>query len=311
MRRERPLIAVAAEAITKAYGKGSHRVVALDGASFEARSGEVVALLGRNGAGKSSLLRILSGRDHADAGRATVFGLDVNRQSHLVAPLTGVLVDRPGFLGGLSVQANLELVARRRGLSGAASSELLERCGLHRAARGRMLRACSLGMRQRLGIAAALIGGPPLLMLDEPTNGLDPGGIAWVRELIRGHADGGGVVLLASHLLGEVEAVADQVVVLQDGRVVRRGSPAALARSVVAPMRLRTTSGPAARKASSVLTSIGVEVVALHHEEVQLRPSAAQLDRLSLVLASEGVAVVALEPMVSPLEALLDARETG
>jgi ABC-2 type transport system ATP-binding protein len=262
-----------------------------------------VAVVGRNGAGKSTLLRILTGLVRADAGTVAILGHAVPDCVADAAPFVGSLVDRPGFLGGLSGHANLEIVARRHGLSGRAVHDVLDRCEITTEARRRVVSTYSLGMRQRLGLAAALLGDPPLLILDEPTNGLDPAGITWVREVVRGCVDAGGAVLLASHLLGEVEAICDDVVVLRNGSAVHAGTMAQLLATVSVPLRVRVT-GPA-EAARRSLASAGIEAEVVRDGELAVAADPAERARLSLVLAADGIAVTALEPATNPLEVLL------
>ena len=195
---------------------------AVDGVSFRARPGRVTAFLGRNGAGKSTTLRILLGLDHAGGGTATIDG---RRYRDLPSPLrkVGALIDGAGPLPERRAIDHLSWIARTHGISRARIREVLEPTELDEVARQRTGKY-SLGMRQRLGIAAALLGEPEVLILDEPVNGLDPDGIRWARRLMRDHAATGGTVLVSSHLMGEVAGTADDVVVIDHGRIVADGS---------------------------------------------------------------------------------------
>ncbi len=194
----------------------------LDDVSFEARPGRVTAFLGPNGAGKSSTLRILLGLDRADGGHALVDG---RPYASLRDPLRtlGSMLDGSGAHRSRTARNHLAWVARTAGISRRRIDEVLDEVGLADAARVRVGRY-SLGMGQRLGLAAALLGEPAALVLDEPVNGLDPEGIRWIRGLLRGHADAGGTVLLSSHLMGEVAGIADDLVVIAGGRVVTAGT---------------------------------------------------------------------------------------
>ncbi|RMI45201.1 ABC transporter ATP-binding protein [Streptomyces triticirhizae] len=205
------------DGVTKRHGP---RTVLTD-VTFRALPGRVTAFLGPNGAGKSSALRILLGLDRASSGAALVNGL---RYRDLRTPLrtVGALLDGSGAHGSRTARAHLAWVARSNGIPGRRVAEVLERVGLAAAGRTRV-RRFSLGMGQRLGLAAALLGEPEVLVLDEPANGLDPAGVRWLRELLRGHADGGGTVLLSSHQIGEVAEVADDLAVIAGGRVVAHG----------------------------------------------------------------------------------------
>lgn len=194
----------------------------LDDVGFAARPGRVTAFLGPNGAGKSSTLRILLGLDRPSAGHALVDGRPYRS---LREPLrtVGSMLDGPGAHRSRRAWDHLAWIARSNGIPRRRIGEVLEQVGLADAGRVRVGRF-SLGMGQRLGIAAALLGEPPALVLDEPVNGLDPDGIRWIRHLLRQHADAGGTVLLSSHLMAEVAGLADDLVVIAGGRVVAAGT---------------------------------------------------------------------------------------
>lgn len=196
--------------------------VILDHVDLTASPGRITAFLGPNGAGKSSTLRILLGLDASDGGRALVDGRPYR---HLSRPLgvLGSMLDGSGAHRTRTGRAHLRWIARSHGIGNRRVDEVLEQVGLAGASRQRVGQY-SLGMGQRLGIAAALLGRPAALVLDEPANGLDPDGIRWLRGLLRDHADAGGCVLLSSHLIGEVAGLADDVVMLADGRVVASGA---------------------------------------------------------------------------------------
>lgn len=193
----------------------------VDDVSFTAVPGRVTAFLGPNGAGKSSTLRILLGLDRASAGTALIDGAPYRA---LRRPLwtVGAMLDGPGANKGRTARAHLRWVAQSNAIPLRRVDEVLERTGLREAARMR-IGGFSLGMGQRLGIAAALLGDPRVLVLDEPTNGLDPDGIRWMRRLLRALADEGRTVLVSSHLMGEMEDTADDFVVIARGRVVAAG----------------------------------------------------------------------------------------
>ncbi|MEU4692569.1 ATP-binding cassette domain-containing protein [Actinoplanes sp. NPDC023714] len=190
--------------------------------SFEARPGRVTGFLGPNGAGKTSTLRVLLGLDRARGGTALVNG---RRYEEWPRPLTvaGALLDGSGAHRARSARAHLRWLAASNRLPRSRVDEVLELVDLAGEARKRAGRF-SLGMSRRLGLAAALLGDPPVLVLDEPINGLDPGGIRWMREFLRSSADEGRTVLLSSHLMGELAGVADDVVIIDRGRVVARGT---------------------------------------------------------------------------------------
>jgi ABC-2 type transport system ATP-binding protein len=212
-----PMIAV--EHLSKRYG----RQPAVDDISFRCEPGTVTGFLGPNGAGKSTTLRMITGLTIPNAGTATV--LDTSYRS-LPNPgrEVGVLLDASAQHSGRSGREALTLSAKVLGVDRRRVDELMEYVGLSRSAGRKRVGTYSLGMRQRLGIAQALLGDPRVLILDEPANGLDPEGIAWMRRLLRDFADRAGTVLLSSHLLREVEAVADQLIVIGKGRIVAQGS---------------------------------------------------------------------------------------
>ncbi len=194
----------------------------LHGISLEARPGRVTGFVGPNGAGKSSTLRCLLGLDRADGGRALICGRPYRE---LREPLrtVGAMLDGSGAHPSRTARGHLAWVASGAGIGRRRVTEVLDAVGLGGAA-GRRVRTFSLGMGQRLGLAAALLGDPEVLILDEPVNGLDPEGIRWIRTLLRRRADAGGTVLLSSHVLAELAEVADDVVVIADGRVRAAGT---------------------------------------------------------------------------------------
>jgi ABC-2 type transport system ATP-binding protein len=207
------------ENLTKRFGAKT----VVDDVSFRVEPGTVTGFLGANGAGKTTTLRLLTGLSEPDGGQAVVLG---GRYRDLPNPgrRVGVLLDAAAQHGGRRGREALAISAQLMGVDQRRSSELLDLVGLDRSAAKKRVRHYSLGMRQRLGIAHALLGDPEVLILDEPANGLDPPGIRWMRELLRDFADRGGTVLLSSHLLHEVQALADRVVIIDLGRIVAQGS---------------------------------------------------------------------------------------
>jgi ABC-2 type transport system ATP-binding protein len=195
--------------------------------SFRCEPGTVTGFLGPNGAGKTTTMRMLCGLSEPDAGRATVLG---GRYRDMGDPglRVGILLDAAAQHGGRRGREALAVSAQMLGVPERRIDEVLELVGLDRGAARKRVRAYSLGMRQRLGLAHALLGDPEVLILDEPANGLDPEGMRWMRGLLRDFADRGGTALLSSHLLHEVEAVADQLVIIGGGRIVAAGSRAEL-----------------------------------------------------------------------------------
>ncbi|CAN5478562.1 ATP-binding cassette domain-containing protein [soil metagenome] len=209
--------------LTRTYGS----FTAVDYVSFTAQPGRVTGFLGPNGAGKSTTMRILVGLTPAGSGTATVCG---SRFADLPNPgrQVGVLLDASAQHAGRSGREILTIAQRTLGLPADRVDAMLARVSLTEDEAERRVRNYSLGMRQRLGIAVALIGDPEVLILDEPANGLDPAGIRWMRDLLRDYANRGGTVLLSSHLLHEIEVIADDLVVIGNGRIVASGTKADL-----------------------------------------------------------------------------------
>ncbi|MEV6488460.1 ATP-binding cassette domain-containing protein [Actinoplanes sp. NPDC051633] len=214
---------ITVEHLSKRYG--THPAV--DDVSFTCRPGTVTGFLGPNGAGKSTTMRMITGLTPPTAGHATVDGVPYQRLGN-PGRRVGVLLDASAQHSGRTGREVLTLAAMTMGIERRKVEESLDRVGLNATAAKRRVKAYSLGMRQRLGLAYAMLGDPRVLILDEPANGLDPEGIFWMRGLLRDFADAGGTVLLSSHLLREVEAVADQLVVIGGGRIVAQGDKAEL-----------------------------------------------------------------------------------
>jgi len=212
--------------LSRTYG----RLAAVDHVSFTARPGRVTGFLGPNGAGKSTTMRVMVGLTPPTSGTATVLG---RRYADLPDPgrEVGVLLDASAQHAGRTGRETLRVAARTMGLPASRVDEMLDLVSLTPTEAGRRVRNYSLGMRQRLGIATALIGDPDVLILDEPANGLDPAGIRWMRDLLRGFANRGGTVLLSSHLLHEIEVIADDLVVIGQGRIVAQGTKSELLES--------------------------------------------------------------------------------
>ncbi|MGB7447536.1 MAG: ATP-binding cassette domain-containing protein [Ornithinimicrobium sp.] len=211
------------ESLTKSYGD----FTAVDDVSFTAAPGRVTGFLGPNGAGKSTAMRMMVGLTKPTRGDVRINGrhfTDMENPGRSV----GVLLDASAQHAGRSGREILTIAQRTMGLPRERVEEMVERVSLTPQEAGRRVRNYSLGMRQRLGIAAALIGEPSVLILDEPANGLDPAGIRWMRDLLRGYANEGGTVLLSSHLLHEIEVIADDIVVIGRGRIVAQGTKAEL-----------------------------------------------------------------------------------
>ena len=211
------------EGLSRAYGD----FLAVDDISFECQPGRVTGFLGPNGAGKTTTMRVMVGLTPATKGRVTIGGhlyKDIPNPGRHV----GVLLDASEQHAGRTGREVLTLGAKTMGLDLARVDEMLELVSLDRKEAKRRVRNYSLGMRQRLGIAHALLGDPAVLILDEPANGLDPAGIRWMRGLLKGYAERGGTVLLSSHLLHEVEIIADEMILIGRGKIVARGDKKSL-----------------------------------------------------------------------------------
>jgi ABC-2 type transport system ATP-binding protein len=210
---------IEAEKLTKRFGG---RAV-VDDVTFRCEPGTVTGFLGPNGAGKTTTMRMICGFSTPDSGSAGVLGGEYRRLPN-PGRRVGVLLDASAQHGGRRGREALAISAQTMGVEEKRVDDLLGLVGLDRSAARKRVRQYSLGMRQRLGIANALIGEPEVLILDEPANGLDPQGMRWMRALLRDFADRGGTALLSSHLLHEVEAVADHVVIIAGGRIAAMGT---------------------------------------------------------------------------------------
>ncbi len=248
-------IAIRTENLSKTFGRKSRRVEAVKNLNLEVRAGQVYGFLGPNGAGKTTTIRMLMDLIRPSKGQAFVFGRPVRRQ-HQVLRRVGAIVEHASFYDFLSAQKNLEVLARTgNGFDAERISALLEQVGLAERA-GHRVGGYSTGMRQRLGLAAALLHDPELLILDEPTSGLDPAGIHEVRTFLRNLVDQQGkTVFLSSHLLGEVEQVCDRVAIIHKGEIVREGPVSELLGS---ELQLRVQAAPLDRAANVLRQSWAV-----------------------------------------------------
>ncbi len=240
--------AIRVEAVSKTYGRGQRQIRAVNGVDLEVQPGQVFGLLGPNGAGKTTLIRMLLDLIRPTTGRLALYGQDV-QLNHAVLKRVGALVESPAAYSYLSARENLAVLAHTAGhYDRARIDDLLRQVGLADRA-GQAVKGYSLGMKQRLGLAAALLGSPDLLILDEPTNGLDPAGIQELRGFIREQVDKQGrTVCLSSHLLNEVEQVCDRVAIINKGKIVREGRVADLL--AASNSRIRVNAAPIDRAAA-------------------------------------------------------------
>jgi ABC-2 type transport system ATP-binding protein len=240
--------------------------LALNGMSFMVSPGEITGFVGPNGAGKSTTMRVVLGLDAPEQGRALISG---QPYAKLRRPLShiGAMLDAGALQPGRTARNHLLWLAHSQGLSGRRVDEVIEQAGLEKAAR-RKAGGFSLGMRQRLGIAAAMLGDPPVLMLDEPFNGMDPEGIVWMRGYLRSLAAQGRAVLVSSHLMSELEDSADHLVVVGRGKVIADTSVAALITAASGDRVTLRTSAQA--QAMTALARVGATVSAGGHDTVEV-----------------------------------------
>jgi ABC-2 type transport system ATP-binding protein len=258
-------------------------VVALDGMTFTVAPGQVTGFVGPNGAGKSTTMRVILGLDAPDEGQALVGG---QRYQSLRHPLSyvGSLLDAGALQPSRTARNHLLWLARSQGLAAQRVDLVIEQSGLQKAAR-RRAGGFSLGMRQRLGIAAAMLGDPPVLMFDEPFNGMDPEGIVWMRGFLRSLAEQGRAVLVSSHLMSELEGSADHLVVVGRGKVIADTTVADLIAAASGDrVSLRTTAQP---DAIGALTHAGATVAASDRDTLTV--SGLTPERVVAVLSGAGV----------------------
>ncbi|MFF5261604.1 ABC transporter ATP-binding protein [Actinomadura viridis] len=277
--------------LTKRYGRSA----AVDGLSFRARPGAVTGFLGPNGAGKSTTMRVLLGLDAPTSGRALVNG---RRYRSLRRPMreVGALLDANAVHGGRSALDHLRWMARANRIPGARVTEVLEQVGLAGVARKRV-GGFSLGMRQRLGIAGALLGDPGVLVFDEPVNGLDPDGVRWIRELMRSLAAGGRTVLISSHLMSEMALTADRLVIIGRGRLIADTSVDELAERFRRGVLVRS---PRAPELAAALAAAGAEVDAGADGELSVH--GLEVARIGDLAAARGIPLHEVTPRSASLE---------
>jgi ABC-2 type transport system ATP-binding protein len=295
--------AVRARGISKFFGE----VVALDGVDLDIAEGQVHGLVGPNGAGKTTVLGLLLGLAVADGGDLEILGSPMHRTLALPDGVAG-FVDGPGLYPSLTARQNLAALARLRDGGFDGIGDALEQVGLSAVADDRV-RGFSLGMRQRLGLAAALLTRPRLLVLDEPANGLDPAGTRQVHRVLTGLAAGGTSVVLSSHRMDDLAALCSEVTILATGRVVFSGPVSKLAAETdELDYRLRTSDPAAARRVAAETPELRLvpDDDLLRRQDAEalvVRGVVPALDDLVTRLVGAGVAVRELAPVVAPLEA--------
>jgi ABC-type multidrug transport system ATPase subunit len=287
--------------LTKRYGD---RVVAVDRLALRVRRGEVYGFLGPNGAGKTTTLRMLLGLVRPTSGDASVLGAPPGSPPGLAR--IGAMVEGPGLYPYLSGRDNLRVLAGHAGVPRGRVEAVLGEVGLRDRA-GDRAGTYSMGMRQRLGVAAALLKDPELLVLDEPTNGLDPAGMAEMRAFVAGLAQRGVTVLLSSHLMGEVEQVCDRVGVIRSGVLVAEGTVAQLRGQA----RLRVRAEPP-EQALEVLRALpGAGEVTRVGDELEVATGAAEASEINRALVHAGIAVSELHARRASLEDVFLELTTG
>jgi ABC-2 type transport system ATP-binding protein len=295
---------IEAGGLSKRFG----RQLAVDDVTFTCAPGTVTGFLGPNGAGKSTTMRLICGLARPTAGSATVLG---TRYRDIANPAlhVGVMLDASAQHSGRTGRESLRLCAETIGADPAKVPEMLDRVGLERSAAKKRIGKYSLGMRQRLGLGQVLMGDPQVLILDEPANGLDPQGIIWLRELLRDFAAGGGTVLLSSHLLHEVDAIADRLILINRGKVVAQGAKSELLAASGTIVRSADQAGLA-----RALTAAGIEF----SESTNGLVASAEGEQVGAAALAGGVALSELRPAEGGLEELFlslteddDAPEAG
>jgi ABC-2 type transport system ATP-binding protein len=282
---------IVVDRLTKSFGS----LTAVDDLSFTVDPGRITGFLGPNGAGKTTTLRMLLGLVRQTSGTATISGrryADIHQPQRVV----GSALEATGFHPGRSGRNHLMVLADTAGVDGHRVDEMLELVGIPAAAR-RRAGGYSMGMRQRLGLAAAMLGDPQVLLLDEPANGLDPEGIRWLRGFLRHLSSEGKTILVSSHMLQEVEQTVDDVVIIANGRLVKQGSTADLHGEQTALVRSADQTGLASALARAGLDATPADGGALH-------VATGDLPRIGAVALDARIAVHELRSVGADLEAL-------
>ena len=277
--------------LTKRYGT----IAAVDGLSFSVSRGTVAGFLGPNGAGKTTTMRVLLGLAAPTSGESRVLGVPY---AHLSDPLrrVGAVLEITGFHPGRTGRNHLRVMAREGGISEERIDSTLAQVGMTEAA-GRRVGQYSLGMKQRLGLASAMLGDPEILILDEPANGLDPAGVAWLRAFLRAFADAGRTVFVSSHVLGEISQIADRLVVIDKGKLVAEGPVAQITGTSGGTVVVRS---PGAERLRTALEMAGASVET--DAEGALHVSGMLADRVGEIAAAERLVLHELRTQQATLE---------
>jgi ABC-2 type transport system ATP-binding protein len=295
------MAAIEITGLRKVYGS-RRPVVALDGLDLEVPLGGVFGFLGPNGAGKTTTIRAMVGHLRASSGRIRLLGADVADSLATVIDQVGAFVEQPSFFPGFSGRRNLALLARSRGFPPARVGQVLDTVGLSERADGRFA-GYSLGMQQRLGVAAVLLKDPRLLIMDEPTNGLDPAGMLEMRTMFRRLGAEGRTVFVSSHLLSEVQQTCDQVAVVARGRCVASGSVADLLRGQISRYRVRIPGGNTElQQAAALLRAQGTTVEPDADDMLIVAVGLQDAHEVTRVLADAGIFLAELTPVERTLE---------
>jgi ABC-2 type transport system ATP-binding protein len=285
------MTAISVRGLTKRFGD----ITAVNDLSFDVAHGTITGFIGPNGAGKTTTLRMLLGLVHPNAGTALVDGSPYHRLDR-PAFTVGAALEATGFHPGRTARNHLRILAHPNRIATSRVDEVLKEVDLADAAR-RRVGGFSLGMRQRLMLAGALLGDPRILVLDEPTNGLDPAGVHWLREFLRARADAGGTILVSSHLLAELALSADAVVIIKDGRLVTEGTVDELRRHTGSWVLVRT---PQADELFTMLVSRGFRAELSSPDQVVARDVTTQ--EVGEAVAAAGLVVYEMKAEQQNLE---------
>jgi ABC-2 type transport system ATP-binding protein len=294
--------AIEALALTKEYRGHRGPVKALDGLDLEVPEGGVFGFLGANGAGKTTTIRAIVGHLRTNRGSLRVLGAEIPNALPTVIDRIGALVEQPSFFPGFSGRRNLELLARGRKISRTKVTEVLTTVGLEARADSRFA-TYSLGMKQRLGVAAVLLKDPELLILDEPANGLDPQGILEMRTLLRELAGQGRTIFVSSHILSEIQQMCDRVAIVAHGRTIASGSVHELLRGAVSRFRVAVPGGPDEQTAAvNALIAAGFQGTHDERGRLVVEVTVERAQEVTRALAAASIFLSELSPIERTLE---------